>query len=297
MPSALDMGKRLGAKSLRQMAQDISLARAVALPKPLTLRAIMKLFAPLATPDPPKNLAYNPVFNEDAPVLPRPQARFQWVDSEPKTVRSATRYRCRLSLDYGSGIALIGPEDDFWTTDTNVIFQTVLDYDTTFRAAVLAANDWGASEWKYIEFTTYDNPNGGSNSGPGGNTPTVPHPSGLAFWNCDVTSVDSGVVEHQPVCFVLTDLTNGAKGHQVVQPGYNTGEGCGPGTSNPAFQLPTAGLPGLVKGHKYQWVVIKPADASCGDSSDPDSMAAVVATGTFILGSDPVLIVNWTNAG
>ncbi len=294
--TALDMAERLKTTSLKQMALDVYLANTTPLPKTLYLSDIMKLFAKIAKPDLPKDLAYEPIFNEDAPVLPRPQAQFLWVDGGANTVRYATSYHCRLSLDYGSGIALLGGGDDIKTKTSPIIFPTVLDYDTTYRAAVQAVNDWGVGEWRWTEFTTYDNPKGGSSSGTGtgSGTPT-PHPKGILFWNCDVTSVSAGVIEHQPVCFWLFDLTSGQKSSQSVPAGDGSTP-CGPNQSNAALTIPSSSF-SITSGHNYRWAVVKPGDGQCLDPTDPNSSVTVVMTSGFTAGNDAPIPVNWTNAG
>src|SRR5215472_1134178 len=52
MRTALDMAERLQQKSLHQIALDVAVLNHAPIPNPLSLRAVMKLFANVAMPEP-----------------------------------------------------------------------------------------------------------------------------------------------------------------------------------------------------------------------------------------------------
>jgi hypothetical protein len=87
MQSTLDMAKRLNQKSLLQIAAEVALLNHVAIPHPLSLLGLMKLFANVAKPEAPTNL----VEEFDTPTYaPTPIiSNFSWTD--PGQNRSAMR--------------------------------------------------------------------------------------------------------------------------------------------------------------------------------------------------------------
>src|ERR1700748_475654 len=126
MRTALDMAKRLKQKSLTQVAIEVALLNHVALPKPLSLLAVMKLFAKVAVPEPPKNLVNEFKFPTESPTLSPIFSDVTWVDAGAKTFRHATRYRCRIALIYDGDDTAVLNENDSWTNSTEIVFHTDL---------------------------------------------------------------------------------------------------------------------------------------------------------------------------
>ena len=297
MRTALDMAKRLKQKSLTQVAFEVALLNHVALPKPLSLLAVMKLFAKVAVPEPPKNLVNEFKFPTESPTLSPIFSDVTWVDAGAKTFRHATRYRCRIALIYDGDDTAVLNENDSWTNSTEIVFQNELNFDTEYKASIIAWNDWGQSEWSWIKFETYDNPNPPS-KGPGHPPPPPAEkkPSGILFWNCDTTSVSQGDIEHLPVYFWLFDLTAGTNWNQEVDAGYNDAGSCGPNFTNAQIVIPSSSTTSIVAGHKYQWKIVKPSNAGCGNTNDPNNSGCVVASGTFTAGNDAALVLPWANS-
>jgi hypothetical protein len=296
MRTPLDMATRLKQKSLRSIAAEVALLNHVSLPSPLSLREIMRLFANVAKPEMPTNLINQFQYPVTSPTLSPIFSDFTWIDAGAKTFRYATRYRCRLSVGYDSSYAAIGGDADVWAASTETVFEVPLKFDTDYKASVYAWNDWGQSEWHWLTFHTYDDPNPPS-QGPGQSPPPpkAQQPSGIEFWNCDVTSIGPGQVEHLPVYFWLFDLSAGTRWSQLVEPGYNADASCGPGVTNVQVVIPSSSTTSIMKGHEYQWEVVKPSNVGCDNSNDPDSADCVVEWGKFTAGDDAPLVVSWSN--
>ena len=290
MRTALDMAQRLKQQSLRQIATEVALLNHTPIPQPLSLLAIMKLFANVAKPEIPANLANEFKFPIESPTLSPIFSDISWTDPGAKTFRYATRYRCKLSVGYSGGYADIGGDADLWTTDTDAVFEVPLNFDTDYKASVYAWNEWGASEWRWLKLHTYDNPNPPSH-GPGQSPPPPKpqEPSGLQFWNCDAS------VNPSSVYFWLLDLTAGTPGkYWQVAPGYNKGS-CGPGLTDAQLTIPSASTGSLVTGNEYQWKVVVPDRPGCGGNNDPDNPYCIAASDTFTAGNDASLPIPWSN--
>jgi hypothetical protein len=273
--SPLDMAKRLKQSSLRKIAAEVANLNHVPVPQPLTLRGIMELFAIVAKPKDPKIIElYN-------------FGRIDWEDAGAGTFRFATLYHAKFEMH------LNGEWErgwDGWTSDTAWVSQGQLSYDTDWRAGVVAWNEWGHSDLKWTDtFNTGDNPNPPPPS-PGPPPPKVPHPSGIQFYNCDYTPV--GDTPHLPVLFQLRNVTaNGSWQFWQIEPGYDASGLCGLSS-----QLPPFTVPGLMAGDTYEWVITKPDDPDCMDSStqptDP-SHCPVLGPGTVTIGSDAVFVLQY----
>jgi hypothetical protein len=290
MRTALDMAKRLNQKSLRKIAAEVEILSHTQIPPPLSLREIMKLFAGVAKPEAPDHLTANTWIPDDTHAILGPYfGEVDWKDAGSGSVRYATNYHVRFSVIYdGDQLALVW---DQWTTDKLYISPSGLNYSTDYKAAIMAWNEWGHSEWSWIKFSVPDDPNPSPSPGPGPGPspgPTQPQYDAIAFYNCDNTPMSDP--PHQPVYFWLRDVTaNGAWQSWLVEPGYsdNTDQGCGIGISNP-FIVPTS----LKGGDTYQWVVVKPTDPECDGSNDPTG-DCVVWGSTFTAGGNSPLVLQW----
>lgn len=239
MRTALDMAQRLKQKSLRQIALEVAILNHAPVPQPVSLREIMKLFANVAKPEVPVNLAIDVKYPIDSPTLSPMFADFSWTDSGAKTFRYATRYRCRLSVGYGSGYADIGGEADLWTTYTETPFQIELNFDTDYKASVFAWNDWGQSEWAWHKFHSADNPNPPSQS-PGQTPPPQPIINAYIYTSGTIEVDGNKFPPYAPIKIFEVDA------HGNLSPLYNTQadklgtfnvkinvEGCTGGNNNP----------------------------------------------------------------
>jgi hypothetical protein len=288
MRTALDMAKRLNQPSLRKIAEEVAVLNHVPIPKPPTLLQIMKLFAKIAAPEPPSHVANELLFPDTSPTLSPIHSLVTWNDPGAKTFRFATYYRCRISVLYDGGSAQLNSSDN-WTRDRFMGFQNELNFDTGYKVAIMAYNDWGASEWSWLKFTTYSNPNPKSGPGPSQPAPTTPHPSGFLFWNCDVT----GVGEHLDVYFWLFDLSTGQSWNWFVPADYDASGTCPSGSAQ--IVIPSTSTITLVEGHNYTWIVVKPDNEGCGGNNDPHNSACTVAGSNFTAGGDPAIAYTWTN--
>jgi len=288
MRTALDMAKRLDQQSIRKIAVEVAGLNLVPLPKPLSLLQIMKLFANIAKPEPPANVRNNFLYPTESPTLSPIHSEVTWTDPGAKTFRYATHYRGRISVLDNSGSTRLTAKDN-WTTDRETVFQDQLNFDTGYKVAIMAYNEWGNSEWSWLKFSTYSNPNPSQGPGTSPPPPATPKPGGFLFWNCDV----SGVGIHLDVYFWLFDLTANTYWYQLVPSGYDSSGTCGDGP--PQIVIPSPGTTLLTAGHNYRWIVVKPDNEGCGGNNDPNNAGCVVATGTFTAGSDPATGYTWTN--
>jgi hypothetical protein len=285
----LDMAKRLDQKSLRQIATEVSALSQTALATPLSLQAIMKAFAKIAQPEAPTH-PWAVADADPVTLTPIRGAKFSWEDGGAKTFRFATLYRCRIAVVYSGGYAILMP--DTLTPDLNAYFSWHLDFDTDYKASVMAYNPYGHSLWSWIKLHTYDNPNPPAPS-PGPSPGPQPQPqtySAIQFYNCDETPPPAGDVEHLPVHFWLDDLTAGTGPQDMgeVPPGY-TGPGMGPCGKN--YTQPQT-YP-LISGHQYQYVVVKPDDPDCDGTNDPNGPCRVLGPIPVTGGDTGTLPVQW----
>jgi hypothetical protein len=272
--SPLDMAKRLKQTSLRKIAAEVANLNHIPIAQPLSLREIMKLFAIVAKPKDPK---ITQIYNF---------GRIDWEDAGAGTFRFATLYHAEFEMqidgDWEAGW-------DGWTFDTAWVSQGQLSYDTDWRAGVVAWNEWGHSDLNWSDsFNTGSNPSPSPPS-PGPPPTHVPHPSGIQFYNCDNSSGDT---PHLPVLFHLRNVTaNGQWQFWQIEPGYDTSGTCGLDS-----QLGPFTVPGLSAGDTYEWVVTKPEDPDCMDSSTEPTDPAhcpVLGPGTITIGSDPVFVLQY----
>ena len=258
MGTALDMAKRLKQQSLRQIAGEVAALNLTPVPHPLSLRELLKLFANLAKPEVPTNLINEWLYPTTSPTLSPIFSDFKWTDPGAKSFRYATRYHCRLLLSYGSGYVIINNDTDVWTTSTEQVFETPLNFDTDYKASVRAWNEWGQSEWAWIKLHTYSNPNPQPSPPPKPKPQPPPqNPSEIDFWNCDVDKL-------QALFWLLDESAPGSQWKSwTVDSGYNEAGSCGPGSSQP-LTIP------LTAGHQYFWAIVIPGGANCDGNTDPD---------------------------
>ena len=278
--SPLDMANRLKQPSLRKIGAEVAHLNNVPVPQPLTLKELMKLFANVAMPKIP---GITDIY---------PYGRVDWKDLGAGTYRYATQYHAKIQMNV-DGEWL--PAWDGWTNQLAWAPQNQLAYDTDWRVAVVGWNEWGHSDVRWSEFSSGDNPNPPPPPDPGPQ-PHVQHPSEIWFYNCDNTPVVDP--PHLPVLFHLRNVTaNGGWQSWNVDPGYFTSPsgGCGDGLSTP-LMFPSADTIQLTPGDTYQWIVTKPDDPDCSDSStapDDPNHCPVLGPGTVIIGTDARLVIQW----
>ena len=191
MGTPLDMAKRLNEKSLRKIAVEVALLSHTAVTHPLSLREIMKLFASVAKPEVPRDLqAAASLFDGTTQVGPY-FVNASWRDGGKGSFRYANRFHFKLSFIIDGSPTEVW---DQWTTYGGLPGSPALAYDTDYKAAVLASNEWGLREWAWAKFSTGSDPNAPS-PGPGPSHPPQPQPkpSGIQFWNCDASANPSSV--------------------------------------------------------------------------------------------------------
>jgi hypothetical protein len=282
MQSPLDMAKRLQRTSLRKIATEVADLNHVPVPQPLSLKELLTLFANVAEPKVPIIVE---IYNF---------GRIDWKDASAGTFRYATLYHAKIQMK-SDGEWFRGW--DGWTSDMAYVSTNSLPYNTDCRAAVIGWNEWGHSETRWTEFSTGDNPN--PPPPPPNPPPPPPHqpqPSAILFYNCDNTPV--GETPHLPVIIHLRDLTtNDVWKSWEVAPGYDSSSsgGCGQGVTAP-FIIPSDVTGPVTAGHTYQWIVTKPDDPDCSDSStDPNdpNHCPVLGPGNITIGSDTPLVLQW----
>jgi hypothetical protein len=275
--SPLDIAKRLKFTSLRKIAAEVAHLNHIPVPPSFSLSELLKLFANVARPKVPDIVE---IYNF---------GRVDWKDAGAGTFRYATLYHAKFQMNVG-GQWHAGW--DGWTSDMAWVTQGQLSYDTDWRVTVIAWNEWGHSDTKWTDaFNTGDNPNAPSPP-PAPNPPPShqQHPSGIQFYNCDYTPV--GDNPHLPVLFHLRNVTkNGIWQFWQVDAGYDASNTCGLGSQIAPFTVP-----GLTAGDTYDWIVTKPDDPDCMDSSteptDPNH-CPVLGPGTLTIGSDVVLVLQY----
>jgi hypothetical protein len=274
--SPLDIARRLKLTSLRAIATEVAHLNHIPVPPSFTLTELMKLFSNVAGPKPP---IITEIYN---------WGRVDWKDASAGTFRFATLYHPNFEMYLDGDWA---PGWDGWTSDTAWLSQGQLSYDTDWRVSVVAWNEWGHSDRQWSDsFNRGDDPSKPPPSPDPGPGPQEQHPSGIEFYNCDNTPMsDTG---HLPVLFHLRNVTtNGAWQYWNVDAGYDDNLRCGAGSILQPFTVP-----GLTAGNTYEWVVTKPDDPECSDSStDPTdpSHCPVFGPGTVTIGSDNVLVIQY----
>ncbi|HUI84646.1 MAG TPA: hypothetical protein VL240_10500 [Candidatus Binatia bacterium] len=278
MQSPLDMARRLKLTSLRKIAAEVAHLNHVPVPQPLSLSELLTLFANVAKPKVPDIVD---IYNF---------GRIDWKDASAGTFRYATLYHAKIEMNvYGWFRAYDG-----WTSGFTYVASNQLPYNTDCRAAVIGWNEWGHSETTWVEFSSADNPNPSPPPPSPTPPPQVQHYSAIVFYNCDNTPPPASDKGHLPVVFHLRNVTtNGGWQFWQVAPGYDTSPSgqCGQGTDSVPFTVP-----GLTAGDTYEWIVTKPDDPECSDSStdptDPNH-CPILGPGTVTIGGDIKLSLQW----